>query len=235
MVEDKQAISRIISRSSARGWVLEPDAERILSLEGIPVPRFKVVTTHEEALQAAAEIGYPVVAKVVSPDVLHKSEVHGVQVGIDNDGELIKAFDRFASIRGFTGMLVEEIVQGLELILGAQIDYQFGPMILLGIGGTGVEIYQDVALRMAPLKPGDIGSMVSSLKGHKLLEGYRGAAPVNMEKLADVVLSFSRFIMDFEDSIESVDVNPLKCTPESCIAVDTRIMLSKKAGASSTS
>jgi acetate---CoA ligase (ADP-forming) subunit beta len=228
MVEDKQTISRIISRSAARGWVLEPDAERILSLEGIPVPRFKVVTTHEEAISSAHEIGYPVVAKVISPDVLHKSDVHGVEIGIDSDERLIQAFNRFASIRGFTGMLVEEIISGLELILGAQNDYQFGPMILLGIGGTGVEIYQDVTLRMAPLKPGDVALMVSNLRGHKLLEGYRGADPVNMEKLTSVVLAFSGFIMDFKDSIQSVDINPLKCSPEDCIAVDTRIMLSEK-------
>lgn len=232
MVEDKQAVSRIISRSSARGWVLEPDAEHIMSLEGIPVPRFRVVHTHEEAVDAAREIGYPVVAKVVSPDVLHKSDVHGVQVGIDSDEKLIEAFDRFASIQGFTGMLVEEIVQGLELILGAQKDYQFGPMILLGIGGTGVEIYQDVTLRMAPLKPEDVALMVGSLKGRKLLEGYRGSEPVNMQKLTDTVLAFSGFIMDFQDSIESVDVNPLKCSPQDCVAVDTRIMLSKTARAS---
>jgi len=231
MVEDKQAISRIISQSSARGWVLEPDAEHIMALEGIPVPRYKVVTTHEEAVSAAREIGYPVVAKVVSPDVLHKTEVHGVEIGIDNDEKLIEAFNRFASIRGFTGMLIEEMVQGLELILGAQRDVQFGPMILLGMGGTGVEIYQDVALRMAPLKPSDVSSMVNSLKGHKLLEGYRGSEPVNMEKLTNVVLAFSGFIMDFEDSIESVDVNPLKCSSQDCVAVDTRIILSKKAQA----
>lgn len=232
MLGDKKAIERIISRSAVRGWVLEPDAELIMSLEGIPVPRFKVVTTHEEAINSAHEIGYPVVAKVVSPDVLHKSDVHGVELGIENDEDLLKAFDKFASIRGFTGMLVEEMVSGLELILGAQNDYQFGPMILLGIGGTGVEIYQDVSLRMAPLKPSDIPLMVNNLRGRKLLEGYRGSEPVNMEKLTSVVLAFSGFIMDFKDAIQSVDINPLKCTPTNCVAVDTRIMLSAKASTS---
>ncbi len=94
MVEGKEGIQEIISRSAARGWVLEPDAERILLLAGLSIPRFRVALTHTEAQDAAQEIGYPVVAKVVSPDVLHKSEVHGVEVGIDNDEELIETFDR---------------------------------------------------------------------------------------------------------------------------------------------
>lgn len=225
MVEGKEGIQEIISRSAARGWVLEPDAERILLLAGLSIPKFRVALTHTEAQDAAQEIGYPVVAKVVSPDVLHKSEVHGVEVGIDNDEKLIETFDRLSSIRGFTGMIVEEMATGLELILGAQIDYQFGPMILLGIGGTSVEIYQDVSLRMAPLEPRDVAQMAGHLRGRKLLEGYRGSEPISMENLTAAMLAFSRFVMDFQDSIQSVDINPLKCTAHSCSAVDARIML----------
>lgn len=227
MVEGKDGIQEILSRSVSQGWVLEPDAERILMLAGLSIPRFRVCVTHAEALDAAQEIEYPVVAKVVSPDVLHKSEVQGVEVGIKSDEKLIETFDRLSSIRGFTGMIVEEMVTGLELILGAQIDYQFGPMILLGIGGTSVEIYHDVSLRMAPLEPRDVEQMAGHLRGRKLLEGYRGSEVISMEKLSQAVLAFSRFVMDFHDSIQSVDINPLKCTSQSCVAVDARIMLAK--------
>ena len=104
-------------------------------------------------------------------------------VGIGNDGRLAEVFERFRGLDGFQGVLVEEMLSGIELILGAKIDLQFGPMILLGMGGTGVEIYQDVALRMAPLTEKDALAMIEGLKAHRLLEGYRGAAPVDRGKL----------------------------------------------------
>ncbi len=224
-VEGKEGIQEILSRSAPRGWVLEPDAMRILMLAGLTVPRFIVAATPAETQDAARQIGYPLVAKVVSPDVLHKSEVHGVEVGIESEDRLLHTFERLSSIQGFTGMIVEEIVNGLELILGAQNDSQFGPMILLGIGGTSVEIYHDISLRMAPLEPRDVGQLADRLRGRKLLDGYRGSEPISREELTGNVLAFSRFIMDFHDSIQSVDINPLKCTAKSCTAVDARIML----------
>jgi acyl-CoA synthetase (NDP forming) len=120
---------------------------------------------------------------------------------------------------------VEELLSGVELILGAKRDYQFGPVMLLGIGGTGVEIYKDVTLRMVPLEERDVESMVRSLQGHALIEGYRGFAPVNIEKLNHLLLTFSELIMDLEETIESIDLNPVMCTPNKCIVADARIML----------
>jgi acyl-CoA synthetase (NDP forming) len=113
----------------------------------------------------------------VSPKVIHKSEKNGVVVGIDNEKKLKSTFHRFSKIEGFRGMLIEEMVSGLELIVGAKNDYQFGPVILFGIGGVWVEIYQDVILRMAPLNPRDIDAMMRCLKARPLLEGYRGSPP----------------------------------------------------------
>ncbi len=141
----------IISSSKATGWVLEPDAKRLFSFLGLDVPRFGWAKKVEEAIQFAEEIGYPVVGKVVSPKLVHKSEKNGVEIGIDNDEKLKETFRRFSQIDGFAGMLVEEMISGVELIVGAKVDDQFGPVVLLGIGGTGVEIYKDVTLRMAPL------------------------------------------------------------------------------------
>ena len=216
----------IVSASAAWGWVLEPDAKRLFSLAGFDVPRYILARTPDEAALFAAGIGYPVVAKVVSPKVLHKSEVKGVVVGIDSDKKLFAAFDRLSSIDGFTGMLVEEMVStGVELIIGAKMDEQFGPMVLLGIGGVGVEIYRDTSLKMAPLDEKDAVSMITSLKAHKLLEGYRGSDPIAMDVLVKTLKEFSELVMDLEGLISSIDLNPVMCTAKRCIVADARIIL----------
>lgn len=218
-------IKDIISASQERGWVLEPEAKRLCSLAGLTVPRFTWATVIDEALGFAQGIGYPVVAKVVSPHVLHKSDVGGVVVNIDSDEKLREAFHRFSEFRGFAGMLVEEMVSGIELIVGAKVDYQFGPVILLGMGGTGVEIYRDITMRMAPLKEKDVESMVKALKAHQLLEGYRGSAAISMRELTRTMAAFSDLVMGLEELIESIDLNPLLCTGDRCVVADTRIML----------
>jgi len=215
----------ILSASKDTGWVLEPQAKRLFSMAGLDVPRFIWATTVEEAVQFAQEIGYPIVGKVVSPRIVHKSDRDGVVVGIDSDGDLAETFSRFSRFEGFAGMVVEEMLSGIELIVGAKIDYQFGPVILLGIGGTGVEIYRDIALRMAPLRKRDVESMVKSLKAGRLLEGYRGSEPINMSKLTSLLVTFSSLVMELEEFIESIDLNPVIAGPARCIVADARIML----------
>jgi acetate---CoA ligase (ADP-forming) subunit beta len=227
MIDSRSEIFRIIESARADGWVLEPDAKRLFSLAGFDIPRFTLARTQEEAVRFAREIGYPVVAKVVSPRILHKSEVGGVAVGIGDAGGLEEVFRRFQGMDGFLGMIVEEMASGIELILGAKIDFQFGPMILMGIGGTGVEIYQDVALRMAPLSRKDALAMIGGLKAHRLLEGYRGAEKVDREKLSETILTFSSLIEELEGRIESVDINPLLCSSRRCVVADARIILKK--------
>jgi hypothetical protein len=218
-------IKDILSASRELGWVLEPEAKRLCSLAGLTVPRFTWATGVDEVVRFAGKIGYPVAAKVVSPQVLHKSDVGGVVVDIDSDEKLREVFHRLSQITGFAGMLVEEMVSGVELIAGAKIDYQFGPVILLGVGGTGVEIYRDVTMRMAPLKPEDTTSMVRTLKAHQLLEGYRGSEPISMSELTRTMIAFSDLVMDLEELIESIDLNPLLCTADRCVVADARIML----------
>ena len=218
-------IRNIIQSSKKNGWVMEPEAKRILSLAGINVPEFQWVKSLEEAESSAARIGYPVVVKVVSPNIVHKSDSGGVAVGIDNDRALKETFSGFSRFEGFSGILVEEMLTGLELIIGAKIDYQFGPVILLGIGGTGVEIYHDTTLRMVPLRPNDVKYMISCLKAHQLLEGHRGKDPVNIEGLHRLILSFSELVMDLADNIDSIDLNPVICSRDRCVVADARIML----------
>jgi acetate---CoA ligase (ADP-forming) subunit beta len=226
MILSHPDILRIIEGARGDGWVLEPDAKRLFSLAGFTVPRFALVRTVEEARRFARQIGYPVVAKVVSPRILHKSEVHGVVTGIGDEGRLAEVFERLLGLEGFLGVLVEEMVPGgIELILGAKIDVQFGPMILLGMGGTGVEIYRDVALRMAPLLEKDALAMIGGLKARRLLEGYRGAEPVDRGKLTETLLAFSSLVMELEGRIDSIDINPLLCSAGGCVVADVRIIL----------
>jgi succinyl-CoA synthetase beta subunit len=221
----KQEMKEILSSSKEIGWVLEPQAKHLLSSIGIVVPRFFSTIQIEEALRFAEKIGYPVVGKVVSPKVIHKSDKNGVEVGIDSERRLKETFHRFSKIEGFAGMLIEEMVSGLELILGAKNDYQFGPVILFGMGGVWVEIYRDVILKMAPLGQRDIDSMIRCLKARPLIEGYRGAPPVNLGELKKLLKTFSDLVMEVENLIESIDLNPVICSPTKCVVADARIML----------
>lgn len=233
MIDSRSEIHRIIEAARADGWVLEPDAKRIFAIAGFDVPRFTAARTPEEAIRFAGEIGYPVVAKVISPRILHKSDVGGVAVGIANAGGLADVFRRFQGLEGFLGMIVEEMVSGIELILGAKIDFQFGPMILLGMGGTGVEIYKDVALRMAPISEKDALAMIEGLKAHQLLTGYRGAERVDLKMLTATLLSFASLVMELGEGIESIDINPLLCSSRHCFVADARIILQKESGQAS--
>ena len=219
---------KILSDSKPRGWVLEPDAKLILREAGLAVPENRFAKTKEAALQSAGELGYPLVAKVVSPAVLHKTEVKGVVVGIQDDRELQAVVSRFSAIDGFAGVHLEQMAAGVELIVGAKIDEHFGPVILMGIGGTSVEIYQDVAIRMAPLVQADVQSMILSLKGRTLLEGYRGGEAVDQAKLTRTLLEFSKLVVDMQDYIESIDLNPVLCSSDACIVADARIILHRE-------
>lgn len=153
----------ILARSEEYGWVLEPEAKRILALAGLDTPRFKWALTVDEAIGFAHAVGYPVAAKLVSPQALHKSELNGVVLGINTDAQLRETYARFSQFPQSRGMLAEEMVDGVELIIGAKIDFQFGPVILMGIGGTGVEIYKDTVLKMAPLQETDVALMIDHL------------------------------------------------------------------------
>lgn len=219
------AMERIIDDSQAQGWILEPDAKRLLAEAGVAVPEFEWCRTKAEALQAAERIGYPLVAKVVSPAIVHKTEVDGVAVGVAGPDELTQHYQRFSQMQDFKGILIDELVTGQELIIGGKIDFQFGPVVLLGIGGIAVEIYQDTAVRMAPLTEADVESMVADLKGHPLLTGFRGRAAVSLPHLTRVMLRMSELMLALEGRIESLDLNPVFCSDQHCLVADARIIL----------
>lgn len=219
-------IETIVRESKQWGWVLEPRAKEILSLAGIAVPASVVIKVPEDISTVERKLHYPLVAKIVSPRVVHKSDVGGVVLNITSAKELETVLQRFSSIEGFSGVIVEEMVKGIELIVGAKNDHQFGPMILLGMGGTGVEIYGDASLRMAPITESDVDDMIENLKAGKLLRGYRGSTAINLAALKKLLMAFSRMTMTLEGYIESIDLNPVICNAETCVVADARIMLS---------
>jgi hypothetical protein len=150
-----------------------------------------------------------------------------VAVGIEGPDEMREVFGRLSGIAGFEGVLVEEMIPGIELIVGGKIDEQFGPVVLAGMGGMGVEIYKDTAIRMAPITEGNVGSMLDEITAVGILRGYRGSAGVDMGKLKKLIADFSALMMEMADQIESVDLNPVICTEKKCVIADARIILKK--------
>ena len=220
-----ETIRTILEGARPQGWVLEPEAKRLLSAARIRVPRFGVFADKAKAIEFAEKLGFPVVAKIVSPEVVHKTDVQGVLTGIDDGDTLGAAFDRFSAHASFAGVLVEEMLDGHELIIGGRIDPQFGPVVLLGMGGIAVEVYQDVSIMMAPVNRMQVRSMLDRLKGAKTLFGFRGRPAIDEEALCRTVVAFSRLLVKIGPWIDSVDLNPVMCSPKACIVADARIML----------
>jgi len=221
-------IKSLVEKSKKYGWILEHDAMALMSEAGLDVARHVFAETEDEAAAFAEKCGYPVVAKVTSPEIIHKSDVGGVVVGIDNEKDLRGHFQRFSKMNGFIGIVVAEMLKGTELIIGSKTDQQFGPVVLLGIGGVGVEIYKDTAIRMAPLKEDDIDSMIKDIEGHQLITGFRGSDPVDIDSLKSLIVTFSNLIMELEPYIESADLNPVICSGSRSTIADARMILSKK-------
>lgn len=223
-------VSSIIEQGKERGWLLEPEAKELCRSYGLPVGKWLVTKTPNEARQASTSLGFPVAAKVVSPDVLHKSDVGGVILNIRDGQEAEVAFQRIRSIcdeKGyrFGGVLVERMASpGVETIIGGKRDPQFGPVILFGLGGIFVEIFKDVSFRVAPLERVDAIEMISELKAFPLLKGARGREPVDMDALVDSLLKVSEMMMG-EGSIKELDLNPTIAYEKGCLVLDARVIL----------
>ncbi len=219
-------ILQIIEKSKDYGWILEPDAKELLKLYNLKTTDFIFTKNIDDGIKFLESHKRGVVCKIVSPKVIHKSESGGVIVGIKSKEELENAFDKISKIDGFLGVLVENMLdKGFELIAGAKNDLQFGPIVMLGMGGVSVEIYKDSSIRMAPLTDTDIDYMLTSLKCYPLLKGYRGEKGVDIEKLKSTIKIFSNMVMEIRDHFESIDLNPLICSPSDCLIADARIML----------
>jgi succinyl-CoA synthetase beta subunit len=215
----------ILEKSNELGWVQEPDAKALMKENGLDIPQSVLTNDIEKARQFLEESGGPVVAKAVSKKIMHKTEFNAVATHITSPDQLKIQMERLKKLDGCTAVLVEQMIQGIEVIVGAKNDYQFGPVIVFGIGGTSVEIYKDTAIRMAPLNSNDVLSMVHCLVAKKIVTGYRGHPGVNIPVLTDLMVLFSHLVMDMEDRIDSVDLNPVICTQDQCVIADARIIL----------
>jgi len=220
-------VKEILKSSMEAGWVLEPLAKEMLNIYGMTTTNFAWAKTPGQAQASAQRIGFPLVVKIVSHQVLHKSDVGGVVVGVKDSAQLDSVFFRLSELPGFDGVLLDQMAEGAEVILGSKQDPQFGPVVLIGIGGTSVEIYKDVSIRMAPLTAAEALHALHSLKGRRLLEGYRGRTPVNMDRLTNLIARFSQMVYELADSIESIDLNPVLCGAEESLIADARIMLKR--------
>jgi acetyltransferase len=175
---------------------------------GLRAPQQAVAASPEEAASAAAEIGFPVALKIVSPDVSHKTEIGGVRLGLDDADAVIREA-RVMAGHTLTGFLVQEMVDGFEIILGVRDDPQFGPLVLVGLGGVFVELLRDVSLRLAPVDADEARVMLAELRGAKALDGFRGRAPRDVDALADAIAGMSQFYLDHRPWLQEIEINPL--------------------------
>src|SRR3990170_6957722 len=192
------------AKKEGRKYLLEPEAKTLCQQYGIPVTRFKVATSPEEASKSADEIGYPVVLKIVSPDVLHKFDVGGVVLNLKGSSEVKEAYDKIVkNVRKhkpdakIVGVLVQEMApSSTEVIVGSMKDPQFGPALMFGLGGIFVEVLKDVTFRIAPITVADAKEMITEVKGYPILKGYRGQPPADIDAIIRILMSTSKLVMD---------------------------------------
>lgn len=215
--------------------ITEEASKSILKAYGVKVPPYALVKSSKEAVKAAKKIGYPLVMKIVSPQILHKTDVGGVKVGINSDKEVKQAFNdmygRLSKKKGVEvkGVLLEKMVpKGIEMIVGLQVDPQFGPVIMAGLGGVMTEVFKDVAWRMLPITIDDAKSMINELKSSKIFTGFRGSKPVDLDMLAKALVQIGRIGTENAEYINSIDFNPIVVYPKSYYVVDAKIILGKE-------
>ena len=210
--------------------ITEELAKKILTEYGVKVPKYALVKSADEAEKKAREVGFPLVAKIVSPQILHKTDVNGVKVGLNSEAAVKETFNdmhgRLSKQYNVKGVLLEKMAApGAELIVGLQNDSQFGPIIMVGIGGIYTEVFKDVAFRVLPITKEDAVSMMEDLKGKQILKGFRGAPPVSMDALANALVSIGNLGTDMAPYYESIDFNPVIFYEKDYVVVDAKILL----------
>jgi len=235
----KEILARVRTRQSlaprpSPPFVSEPEGHEILKAYGLPIPEFRLCKTADEAVGAAKEIGYPVVIKIVSPDILHKTEFGGVRVNITDEAKLkAEHADLLADVKAkkpdadIWGVLVQKMAtKGTETIIGMKRDPSFGPLLMFGLGGILVEVLKDVTFRIAPLNDISTDSMVYGIKAVKILQGYRGEARRDVAKIKECLQRLSQLVTDFKE-IDELDINPLLVYEEGkgALVLDARFLL----------
>jgi acetyltransferase len=233
---DKESVERVFDRCRVedRLELGEMEAREILKVYGIRVPKAELARDIDEAKEIAKRIGYPLVLKIVSPNILHKTDIGGVRIGIGSEKELEEDYDeilfhvkKYIPDANIRGILVQEFIKDKkETIIGISEDPQFGPMIMFGLGGIYVEALKDVSFRIAPLSRQVAREMIEEIKTVSLLKGTRGEDPSDIESIIEIMLKVSQLVIDFPEIIE-MDINPLfvKKQGEGSIAGDARIRI----------
>jgi len=220
------------ARKEGRSYLLEPEAKMVCMEYGIPVTRFKVAGTPEEAVKFAEGIGYPIVLKIVSPDIIHKFDVGGVVLNLKSLSEVKEAYQNiFRNVKKhkpdakIVGVLVQEMAPtSTEVIVGAAKDPQFGPALMFGLGGIFVEVLKDVTFRIAPITESDAKEMITEVKAYPILKGYRGQPPADIDAIVNILLNTSKLVMDHQE-IKELDLNPIMVYEKGAKTIDARIIL----------
>ena len=219
-----------------RSLLTEIESKELLKAARIPVVETRLATSKKEAMEIAVKLGFPVVMKIVSPDVVHKSDAGGVKLSIQNASQAGKAYSEIlANIKKhypkakITGVTVQKMAkQGIEVIIGMTKDAQFGPVIMFGLGGILVEVLKDVSFRIVPMTKMDASEMIGEIKGYPILKGYRGQDPADIPFLEDLIVKVSQFV-DKNPEIKELDLNPVFAYKDGALAVDARIILESAA------
>ncbi|GBD10738.1 hypothetical protein HRbin23_00383 [bacterium HR23] len=227
-------------RREGRTILTEVEAKEFLAPTGIPIVPTRLARSQREAVRIARELGWPVVLKVVSPDIVHKSDIGGVKVGLTSASavarayrEIMQAVRTHAPQARLHGVSVQKMAPpGREVIIGAGKDPQFGHYVMFGLGGIFVEVLKDVAFRLVPLTPRDARQMIREIRGFPLLEGQRGQPPADLTALEQALLGLSAFL-EAHPEVQEVDLNPVFAYPQGCVAVDVRVVVEGGALASS--
>ena len=228
------SIAKVISNAKSQGRTLltEIESKQVLAEAGIPVALAVLARDANEASKAAQKAGFPVVLKIVSPDLTHKSDVGGVRLGLESAADTKTAFeDIVAAVKEaqpdarIEGVAVQKMAPtGTEVIVGMSKDPQFGPVMMFGLGGIFVEVLKDVAFRIVPLEPKDASQMIREIKGFPVLEGVRGQLPADLAALEKLVLKVSEFV-EAHPEIDELDLNPVFAYSDGALAVDARIVI----------
>lgn len=230
----KEDAIKIIDKIKGDGRVTltEYESKNILAAYNFPVTKEKLARDEEEAVNFAEEIGYPVVLKIVSPDITHKTDVGGVKVNVKSPDEVKTAYNELMGIKDkikdadIHGVLIQEMApKGNEVILGMTQDPQFGPVLMFGLGGVFVEVLKDVSFRIPPLTRFDAEDMIREIKAYPILEGVRGGVSSDLDALVDCILKLSDLSVDLSDYIKEMDINPLFATEKGAVAVDSLVIL----------
>ena len=222
---DIPRLHKLISSINESGYISPVLVREILSCAGIPLVPELVSTSKEELADFAERVGYPVVAKVVGP--VHKTDVGGVTLNIRSKEVLAAEFDRMMQIQGATAVMVQKMIKGTELFIGAKYEERFGHVVLCGLGGIFVEVLRDVSSGLAPLSYEEAYSMIHSLRAYKILKGTRGKKGINERKYAEIIVRLST-LLRFATEIKEIDINPLLADDNDVIAVDARILVKKE-------